>query len=698
MKIKTATAAVSAALLSLIAAGQAGAAQIYPVDQARFMTNARFDFKIELDKSVARKDVTVQINGADYSKTLSGKEVWMEKGGQRPRFRPRRPRRRDQEARPLRSHRQEPRRRNARQLGHLHDARKAGCQERHHSSCRRPLLLGHRTAARILSKGVTNGMYNAPLAMDDMPHMALLGTSSVDTIAADSANTASAYMTGHKSSVNALGVYADRTQASQDDPKQETIAELLRRKTNKAIGVVSDAEIEDATPASVVSHTRRRADKADIVGMFYNVKPEVILGGGSAYFLPKETAGSKRKDSINYIQKFGDAGYKLVTDRTEMLSAVSGQTPDRLLGLFHTGNMDGWVDRHQWKGNTVKKFPNQPDLTESFDAAVKVLEKNKDGFFLMLEAGLVDKYSHPLDWTRSVGDTIAFDKVVERAKAYCAKNPDTLLIVTGDHTHSISVAGTVDDNKPGKDMREKVGVYADAGYPNYEDKDKDGFPDNFQPSKRLAVFFGAHPDYYETYRSYPDATFNPAVKNEKGEYVADARYKDVEGGHFVEGNLPRNGKPGRAHGRRSGRDRPGSERRTDPRLHELHGSLPRDGRSACPRQVTVTRPLAGPRAGGAAPTGVRLRPFQFSETRRHPSCSAANSSNAFLGPRSLWPSLHSPPSQNSGLRRCTRATPSSAFSSPKSSSRSRASGSASAASWLRRSRPKPPSSSSRRSP
>lgn len=498
MKIKTATAAVSAALLSLIAAGQAGAAQIYPVDQARFMTNARFDFKIELDKSVARKDITVQINGADYSKTLSGKEVWMEKEDN------------------VHGSALVVRDVEIKKPGRYEVIVKSPEGEMRanwdiYTTPEKPvaknviilladgLSVGHRTAARILSKGVTNGMYNAPLAMDDMPHMALLGTSSVDTIAADSANTASAYMTGHKSSVNALGVYADRTQASQDDPKQETIAELLRRKTNKAIGVVSDAEIEDATPASVVSHTRRRADKADIVGMFYNVKPEVILGGGSAYFLPKETAGSKRKDSINYIQKFGDAGYKLVTDRTEMLSAVSGQTPDRLLGLFHTGNMDGWVDRHQWKGNTVKKFPNQPDLTESFDAAVKVLEKNKDGFFLMLEAGLVDKYSHPLDWTRSVGD-----------------------------------------NKPGKDMREKVGVYADAGYPNYEDKDKDGFPDNFQPSKRLAVFFGAHPDYYETYRSYPDATFNPAVKNEKGEYVADARYKDVEGGHFVEGNLPRN--------------------------------------------------------------------------------------------------------------------------------------------------------------
>lgn len=64
-------------------------------------------------------------------------------------------------------------------------------------------------------------------------------------------------------------------------------------------------------------------------------------------------------------------------------------------------------------------------------------------------------------------------------------------------------------------------------------------PDDFNPSKRLAVFFGAHPDYYETYRSFPDATFNPAVQNEKGQYVADARYKDVPSAHFVEGNLPR---------------------------------------------------------------------------------------------------------------------------------------------------------------
>lgn len=535
MHSKFALTAIAAAMV--FASSFVQSAEIYPVDKARFMTNARFDFKVELDNIVDRNDIKIEINGADYRKVLTGDEIFV---GEEIDAKASAVLMRDVEIKKPGTYKVTVSGKggNKTVVWDTYDTPKKRQAKNVILLLADGLSVGHRTAARIMSKGVVNGMYNAPLAMDDMPNMALLGTSSVDTIAADSANTASAYMTGHKSSVNALGVYVDRTKATQDDPRQETIAELIRRKTGMAVGVVSDAELEDATPASVVSHTRRRADKADIVGMFYDVKPEVMLGGGSAYFLPKSTAGSKRKDNINYIDLFQKAGYDLVTDRDAMLKAA--EKSDRLLGLFHTSNMDGWLDRHQFKGNTVKKFPNQPDLTDSFHAAIKVLEKNKEGFFLMLEAGLVDKFSHPLDWTRSVAETIAFDKVVEAAQKYCDEHPDTLLIVTGDHTHSIAVAGTIDDKKEGRDLREKVGVYAKAGYPHYEDKDKDGFPDNFYPDKRLAVFFGAHPDYYETYRPFQDKTFTPAVKNEKGEYVANAEYKDIPGAHFVEGNLPRN--------------------------------------------------------------------------------------------------------------------------------------------------------------
>ena len=65
--------------------------------------------------------------------------------------------------------------------------------------------------------------------------------------------------------------------------------------------------------------------------MFYEVRPEVILGGGSAYFLPQGTPGSKRKDSTNYLELFQKDGYKFVSDRTELLAAVDGKAPQKLL-------------------------------------------------------------------------------------------------------------------------------------------------------------------------------------------------------------------------------------------------------------------------------------------------------------------------------------------------------------------------------
>ncbi len=74
-------------------------------------------------------------------------------------------------------------------------------------------------------------------------------------------------------------------------------------------------------------------------------------------------------------------------------------------------------------------------------------------------------------------------------------------------------------------MREKVGTYADAGFPNYEDKNGDGYPDKVDVTRRLATFSNNYPDYYETFRPKLDGPFEPAVQNEKKEYVANEKYK-----------------------------------------------------------------------------------------------------------------------------------------------------------------------------
>lgn len=532
----------SATMLS----GAAHAATVYPLDRATVLVGSPFDFKVEFDTVVKPDAVKVTVNGQDYA-AVFGKaaEFVAEEKGEKDKVLG--------SALILRDLR-------IAKPGQYRVEVAAGSETKTvtwdvYGTSATPkakniiFLLGdglsvaHRTGARIMSKGMSEGKANGRLNMDDIPPVAFIGTSSTSSIATDSANTMSAYMTGHKSAVNALGVYADRTPSSLDDPKVETLAEAVRRTTTKSIGIVTTAEVEDATPAAVVAHTRKRGDKAEIVGMLYNVKPDVLLGGGSAYFLGKTVPGSKRKDDKDYIALFKDAGYAVATDKKE-LEAATGTNTGKILGLFHPANLDVTLDREFLKKGTVDKYPNQPGLVEMTKAALGELGKNPNGFFLMVEGASIDKMSHPLDWDRALIETIEFDKAVGVAREFAARNPDTLIVVTGDHTHAVGIIGTVDDDKPGTEMREKVGTYAAAGFPNYEDKDGDGYPDRVDVSRRLFLAANNGPDHYETFRPKLDGPFVPAIQNEKKEYVANEAYKSVPGAVFVQGNLPRDEESG----------------------------------------------------------------------------------------------------------------------------------------------------------
>jgi alkaline phosphatase len=297
---------VAALVATTFLAGAVQAAEVYPLDRATILTGSPFDFKVEFASVVKPEDVKITVNGQDYKAAL-GKDVEFvaeEKNKDKVLG----------SAVILRGV-------TLASAGDYKVEVSAGSETKAitwtvygtpaQAKAKNVIFLiadglsvAHRTAARIMSKGMTEGKANGRLNMDDVPPVAFIGTSATDAVATDSANTMSAYMTGHKTAVNAIGVYADRTPASLDDPKVETIAEALRRQTKKSIGIISTAELQDATPAAVVAHTRKRGDKADINGMLFDVKPDVLLGGGSAYFLPQATAGSKRKDDKDYIALF----------------------------------------------------------------------------------------------------------------------------------------------------------------------------------------------------------------------------------------------------------------------------------------------------------------------------------------------------------------------------------------------------------
>lgn len=391
-------------------------------------------------------------------------------------------------------------------------------------------------AARIIAKGFdpSTGVPRGNLEMEsDFGGMAVVTTSSYDSFIVDSANSATSIMTGQKAQVNALNVYNSNLKDTLEYPRIETIAEILKRVRGAGVGIVTNTFGTDATPASVAAHTRRRGDYQAIADQYFKgaAQPDVLLFGGSRDFIPQSAPGSRRKDATDWIAEAQKMGFSFVSNRTELMAQ---NKPDKLFGLFNIDNFPSYLDRAVYKRpEMLGNFTDMPYLWEMTQKAVETLEKNPNGFFLMVEGGMVDKYEHPLDWQRGLWDVLELNRAVQWAKAYAAKNPDTLVIVTADHAHSLSVYGGYDYSKQG---REGVGVYDAAKFPTYGDKkDANGFPLP-ETARGIAVGFAAVPDYCETFRGR-EVYKDPTISDGKGGFVPNPEVCKEPGAYVRTGNL-----------------------------------------------------------------------------------------------------------------------------------------------------------------
>ena len=453
----------AAVLVALALTGGARAGAIYPIDRASVLAGSHFDLKVEFDQVVAQQDIRVTVGGEAAETVFHRPGLWLEREDGKPATSWVMQGVSLEKAGPV-----EVVATGAGQTLRVHwDVYRTGPRKAKNVILfiGDGLTMAQRTAARLLSRGMDQGKYRGALAFEDFPHTALLGTSGTDSIVTDSANSMSAYTTGHKTAVGAMGVYASRAENDFEQPRVETVVELVKRRTGMAVGVVSDAEVQDATPAAMVAHTRRRSRKAEITGNFLDEGVDVLLGGGRAWFLRAGTPESKRSDGLDPLGRYRSAGYVYATTGTELRTVAANALTRKLLGLFHPDNMDGVLDRRYLGKGTVRNYPDQPDLTEMTRAALTVLSRNRDGFVLMVEAALIDKYAHRLDWERSVWDTIMLSNAVQVAKDFAATRNDTLILVTADHTHGLSIVGTTEDG-PGA-PRDRIRTYGEAGFPDY---------------------------------------------------------------------------------------------------------------------------------------------------------------------------------------------------------------------------------------
>lgn len=283
----------------------------------------------------------------------------------------------------------------------------------------------------------------------------------------DSAATGTAWATGFKTYDGAISVDVQGT-------AQQSLLEMAKAKGLRT-GNVTTAELQDATPAVLVSHVSARScygpsatlktcpeaalengGLGSITEQLINTRPDVSLGGGATTFNEVATAGAYQGKTLK--QQAYERGYQIVSDKAGLDKVKKANQDKPLLGLFAAGNMAvRWVGPEATADGGKKdparctenpdRLATQPTLADMTSKAIDLLDakRNGPGFFLQVEGASIDKQDHAANACGQIGETVDLDEAVKVALDFAAKDGNTSVFVTADHAHTSQIvdAGSV---------------------------------------------------------------------------------------------------------------------------------------------------------------------------------------------------------------------------------------------------------------
>lgn len=245
------------------------------------------------------------------------------------------------------------------------------------------------------------------LAIERMPVAGLMDTRGADHEVTGSAPGASAIATGVRTFMGAISV-------DMDSVPRETVLEVAHEQ-GWATGLITTTWLTDATPAAFAAHVSSRRQMADIFQQMIDLPVNVLLGGGSRLLLPLAQAREGLDLRTPAMER-----YTFVETGAD-LERVSHSDASMVLGFFAEGEMPLAPER-------------SPNLAEMTSAALRILEKDQDGFFLMVENEGPDTEAHRNSSREIItAEMLGFDAAVGVALDFQERHPETLVLVTADH-------------------------------------------------------------------------------------------------------------------------------------------------------------------------------------------------------------------------------------------------------------------------
>ncbi|MCP3673770.1 MAG: alkaline phosphatase [Gammaproteobacteria bacterium] len=266
-------------------------------------------------------------------------------------------------------------------------------------------------------------------------------TYAANVLVTDSAASATQLAIGKPAKPETIGV------DSQGYPRESVL--VIAKKMGKATGLVSDVRITHSTPAAFAAHQPHRSLENEIALDMLATGPDVMLSGGLRHWIPEQandhssaiykqlsqmTDGainfnSKRSDERNLLSEAQQQGYQLAFTNKQMQKANAKET-EKLLGLFTNSAFPDAIITDRDRNNPERTIPTLKEMTSK---AIGILDNNDQGFFLMIESGLIDWAAHYNDTGTMLHEMLKMNETLNYVLDWANGRDDTLIVVTADH-------------------------------------------------------------------------------------------------------------------------------------------------------------------------------------------------------------------------------------------------------------------------
>jgi alkaline phosphatase len=252
----------------------------------------------------------------------------------------------------------------------------------------------------------------AKLFIQRMPHLGWSDTSSASDWVSDSAAGMTAIVTGVKTQNGVISQGPSAIRGSKDGETLKTILEYAEEH-GLSTGVVSNSSMADATPAACYAHVNDRKKAGEIFAQVWQPRfgdgVDVIFGPGR-----KDIIAGVQLLNLDLAASLQKAGYFF----GESLAEVPA---DAKRAIVLTDDRDF-------------------DVAAAAEQAVRILSRNKKGFFLMIESDL-----HAKNLSRAMDRAGKLDDLVQKL---ATTTKDTLILFTADHSYDMRITGSVKRGEP----------------------------------------------------------------------------------------------------------------------------------------------------------------------------------------------------------------------------------------------------------